>query len=113
MRIAKSPSELGFNRYDEPRLAKALERATDKRFFQRLQAVLLVAQGLTADEVAVIESVSAQAVYNWVYRYLDQHQVASLQDLPRMLESCRKCGAIRSNSVIERRPGQLNSWPII
>jgi hypothetical protein len=57
MRIAKSPSELGFNRYDEPRLAKALERVTDKRIFQRLQAVLLVAHGLTADEVAVIENV--------------------------------------------------------
>jgi transposase len=83
MRIAKSPSELGFNRYDAPRLAKALERATNKRIFQRLQAVLLVAQGLTADEVAVIENVSAQAVYNWIYRYLDQHQVASLRDLPR------------------------------
>src|SRR5215813_3791925 len=83
MRIAKSPSELGFNRYDEPRLAKALERATGKRIFQRLQAVLLVAQGLTADEVAVIENVSAQAVYSWVYRYLGQHQVASPHDLPR------------------------------
>jgi transposase len=83
MRIAKSPSELGFNRSDEPRLKKALERATNKHTFQRLQAVLLVAQGLTADEVAMIEGVSVQAVYNWVYRYLDQHQVASLQDLPR------------------------------
>jgi transposase len=40
--------------------------------FLRLQAVLLAAQGLTADEVAVIENVSAQAVYNWVYRYLDR-----------------------------------------
>jgi hypothetical protein len=30
MRIAKSPSDLGFNRYDKPRLEKALEHVADK-----------------------------------------------------------------------------------
>lgn len=83
MRRAKSPSEYGFNRYDEPRLKKALKRAADKRTFQRGQAVLLVAQGRTINEVAEIASVTVQTVYNWVNLYLDQHQVAALEETPR------------------------------
>ena len=83
MRRAKSPSEHGFNRYDEPRLKKALKRAADKRPFQRVQAVLLVAQGRTINEVAEIASVTGQTVYNWVGLYLDQHQVAALEETPR------------------------------
>jgi len=83
MRIAKSPSDLGFNRYDKPRLEKALERVADKHAFQRLQAVLLVARGITVSEAALIVGVSTQAVYNWVYRYLHQHRVADLEDAPR------------------------------
>ena len=109
MRNAKSPSELDFNRYDEPRLAKALERVTDKRTFQRLQAVLLVAQGLTADEVAVIENVSTQSVYNWVNRYLDRHQVACLQDLPRSGRppSAKQITDSRILQELRRNPLQL------
>jgi transposase len=109
MRIAKSPSELGFNRYDEPRLKKALEHATDNRLFQRLQAVLLVAQGLTADEVAVIEDVSVQAVYNWVYRYLDRHQVASLRNMPRSGRppTAQKITDARILRELRRNPLQL------
>ena len=83
MRKAKSPAEHGFNRYDEPRLKKALKRAADKRTFQRVQAVLLVAQGRTINEVAEIAGVTGQTVYNWVSLYLDQHQVAALEETPR------------------------------
>jgi transposase len=83
MRIAKSPAEFGFNRYDEPRLKKAVKQAVDKRTFQRLQAVLLVAQGRTISEVTEISGVSAKTVYNWVSLYLDQRQVAALCDAPR------------------------------
>jgi hypothetical protein len=52
MRISKRPSELGFNQYDISRLTQALKRATDARLFQRVQAVLWVAQGDTISEVA-------------------------------------------------------------
>jgi transposase len=83
MRKAKSASELGFNRYDAPRLKRALIKADDKRMFQRLQAVLLVAQGRPVAEVAEIVCVSLQTVYNWLSRYLDQHQVAALEEAPR------------------------------
>jgi hypothetical protein len=54
MRKAKSPAELGFNRYDVQRLKKALKQAVDRRVFQRVQAVLLVAQGRGIREVADI-----------------------------------------------------------
>jgi transposase len=83
MRSAKSPSAQGFNRYDEARLKKALKRTADKRTFQRVQAVLLAAQGRTIKEVAEIASVTGQTVYTWVSLYLAQHQVATLEDAPR------------------------------
>jgi DNA invertase Pin-like site-specific DNA recombinase len=70
MRIAKRPSELGFNPYDVSRLTKALTWATDARLFQHVQAVLWVAQGDTVSEVAELTSVSEQTVYNWLQRYL-------------------------------------------
>jgi transposase len=37
----------------------------DKRAFQRVQAVFLVAQGRTITEVAEIAGVSQQTIYNW------------------------------------------------
>jgi transposase len=83
MRIAKRPSELGFTQYDISRLTKALKRVTDARLFQRVQAVLWVAQGDTISEVAELMSVRGQTVYNWLQRYLACHQVAALADAPR------------------------------
>jgi transposase len=83
MRIAKRPSELGFNQYDVSRLTKALKRVTEARLFQRAQAVLWVAQGDTISEVAELTGVSGQTVYNWLQRSLASHQVAALADAPR------------------------------
>lgn len=83
MRKAKSPSELGFNRYDAPRLKRALKSVDDKRTFQRIQAVMLVAQGRAIAEVANIVCVSLQTVYNWLRRYLGRHQIAALEEAPR------------------------------
>jgi transposase len=83
MRIAKRPAELGFSQSDVPRLTKALKRATDARLFQRVQAVLWVAQGDPISEVAELLGVSVQTVYNWLQRYLACHQVVALADAPR------------------------------
>jgi transposase len=83
MRIAKRSSEFGFTQYDVSRLTKALKRATDARLFQRVQAVLWVAQGDTVSEVAELTGVSGQTVYNWLQRSLACHQVAALADAPR------------------------------
>ena len=83
MRIAKRPAELGFDQYDITRLTKALQCATDARLFQRVQAVLWVAQGDTISEVAELTGVSMQTVYNGLQHSLARQQVAALADAPR------------------------------
>jgi transposase len=83
MRTAKGPIELGFTRYDRPRLKKALRGATEVRDFRRLQAVLLVAQGRPIAEVAQITCASKRSVYGWVQRYLRRHRVEDLIEQPR------------------------------
>ena len=83
MRISKSPAELGFNRYDVPRLKKALKAVSDKRPFRRLQAVLLVAQGNLINEVSQTIEVSVQSIYHWIGSYLQNHRVESLYEARR------------------------------
>jgi hypothetical protein len=80
---AKSPAELGCNRYDERRLKKTLKGVVDKRRFQRVPAVLLVAPGRALPDVALSAGVSLQAVYHWVTRYLAAHQPSARQDALR------------------------------
>jgi transposase len=83
MRTAKRPSELGLHQDDISRLTTALKRVTDARLFQRVQAVLGVAQGDPISEVAELTGVSGQTIYNWLQRYLACHQVAAWADAPR------------------------------
>jgi transposase len=83
MRRARTPDELGFDRYDRQRLARAFARATDLRCFRRLQAVLLVARGFPVPDVARITGAKPGAVYHWLRLYLRTHQPDSLRDMPR------------------------------
>src|SRR5574341_2257580 len=83
MRTAKRPSELGLNQYDISRLTTALKRVTDARLFQRVQAVLWVAQGDPISEVAALTGVSGQTIYHWLQRSLACHQGAAVADAPR------------------------------
>jgi transposase len=83
MRISKSPVELGLTRRDRLRLEKALLDASDARDFRRLQAVLLIAQGRPAGEVARIACASKRSVYGWLRRYLVGHRVDDLMEQPR------------------------------
>ncbi len=82
MRSGKRPAELGFTQHDLPRLTKALKRITEARLFQRVQAVLWVAQGEPISEGAALTGVSQQTVYPWLQRSLACHQVAALADAP-------------------------------
>lgn len=109
MRKAKSPAELGFNQYDERRLQKTFQQSVSKPLFQRVQAVLLVAQGRSVREVAGISGVSVQTVYTWVKRYLKDRKV-------RALETARRSGrpvtasqltSARILSELRRNPLQL------
>jgi transposase len=83
MRNAKDPAELGFTRYDLPRLTKALRAAAEARDFRRLQAVLLVARGYPLAEVAKIACAGKRSVYLWLTRYLKDHRVEDLTERPR------------------------------
>src|SRR5437764_3086164 len=83
MRRARTSDELGFDQYDRQRLARVCARATDLRFFRRLQAVLLLARGFPVPEVARITGAKSDAVYHWLRRYLRTHEPDSLRDAPR------------------------------
>jgi transposase len=83
MRRAKNPTERGFESYDQQRLAQVLHATHDARTYQRVQAVLLVAQGRAVAEVAEIAGVRPWAVYDWIRTYLHEHDPASLEDAPR------------------------------
>jgi|SRR5689334_6537697 transposase len=82
MRKPLSPSERGFDARDRQRLSKALAQAVEARIFRRIQAVLLIAEGRTPVEAAHITRLSLQSVYNQIDRYLLEHRVESLFDLP-------------------------------
>jgi transposase len=83
MRRARTSHELGFDQYDRQRLARALARATDLRFFRRVQAVLLLARGFSIPEAAQITATKTNAVYRWLRLYVRTHQPDSLRDAPR------------------------------
>jgi len=83
MRKPLSPSEFGFNARDRQRLSRALNQTSEARVFRRIQAVLLIAQGRSFADVGQITGLALRSVYQLVNRYLQSHQVASLQDQPR------------------------------
>jgi Helix-turn-helix domain len=78
-----NPAERGFDGRDRQRLCRALAQAGEARFFRRLQAVLLIAQGRQVIEVAQITGLSRRSVYYLLGRYLHSHQVEALADQPR------------------------------
>ena len=83
MRKARTPKEVGFDQYDQRRLARALRGATAARTYRRLQAVLLVAQGHPVPDVARITGANPAAIYDWVSRYRRTHRPDCLGDAPR------------------------------
>jgi transposase len=83
MRKQKDPAELGFNRYDQRRLQKALQQVKDKRTYLRLKAVLLFAQGMDMHAVAKFIERSVRIIYHWIGTYLENHQVRALFDAPK------------------------------
>lgn len=83
MQKANRAAERGFDRYDQRRLARALEHASEVRLYRRLQAVLLVALGWAVREAARLTAARPWAIYDWVRRYLRSHQPESLLDAAR------------------------------
>jgi hypothetical protein len=85
MRTSRTPADLGFDRHDQRRLARAVELYPDARTFQRLQAVRLVARGRTVPEVARLTDLKPWAIYACVRQYLSGHQPDALADRPRVV----------------------------
>ena len=83
MRIQKSSAAMGFTPNDQVRLKKALSKVSDKRTFLRIQAVLLVAEGMDIVKVAKVTDKTVRSIYNWVASYLKQHRIDVFYDAPK------------------------------
>jgi hypothetical protein len=83
MRKARGTAELGFTGHDRRRLATALHQAQETKVYQRVHALLLIAQGYSVDEVARIIGSQQRSVYYRAHRYLNHHRVADLYDASR------------------------------
>lgn len=68
---------------DRRRLARALAAAGLAREYRRLEAVLLVAEGLSLSEAARRVHGARASVHRWVRRYLATRDPATLHDRPR------------------------------
>jgi transposase len=83
MRHRKESSELGFTADDIAFLTDVLRTTHNVHVFQRVQAVLLVAQGKHPDEAAAITTLSRRSVYRWIAFYRAAHQQTLFEDIPR------------------------------
>jgi transposase len=83
MRHRKNSSELGFTADDITFLTELLRTTHNVHVFQRVQAVLLVAQGKHPDEAAAITTLSRRSVYRWIDFYRAAHQQTLFEDIPR------------------------------
>jgi transposase len=73
----------GFKRSDLPALQKAMAATKDRRTYQRMEGVALVAEGRSASWVATHLQKSRQIVYRWLDVFLRTHDPYSLQDAPK------------------------------
>lgn len=118
MRKQKTPSALGFTHHDIRRLRKEMKATENKRYYQRLQSVLAMAEGMSASKICELTGSSLKSIYNYVNAYLRTHQVASLCDDSR---SGRPVSApaitnSRIKSALLHHPLKLgyraNSWTV-
>jgi transposase len=72
-----------FSGHDRRRLAQAMSSASGLHLFQRVQAVLRVAEGYTMAEAAHLAGVDRTSVYRWTQRYLVSRNAQDLADEPR------------------------------
>ena len=79
-----SAKEFGFERYDRGRLQKVIDRVQDKKTYIRLRAVQMVAEGEFISDVAELWDTSTRVIYNWIKRYVKDHQPQSLFDKPKV-----------------------------
>jgi transposase len=70
----------GWKATDVRRLQSAVRNAKGKRFYVRLQTLLLLAQGKSVSEAASLMGVSRQVVHLWRQRYWAERTAECLQE---------------------------------
>jgi transposase len=107
-----------FSPTDRRGLERAFSVAREARFYRRIEAVLLVAEGQPISEVARHVRATRLSVRGWIERYLAAHDAAALADCPRpgrphsapRLTPCRLAAALARDP---RRCGyQATSWTV-
>ena len=73
----------GLTGLDRWRIARALAAARGVPLYRRLEAVLLVAEGMSVSEAARRVRATARSVQRWVARYLQARDPLTLADQPR------------------------------
>lgn len=71
------------DRHDRRRLARALKAIHEARWYRRVAAVLNLARGCPAREVAKLLGIGSRAVLRWAARYRRSHRVEDLKDAVR------------------------------
>ncbi|WP_338864447.1 helix-turn-helix domain-containing protein [Myxococcus stipitatus] len=88
-----------------------MREARDARYFQRLLAVKLVAEGKSVGEVARLCALSRPIVYRWLERYLQSREPQALLDCPRAgrPRSAPSLSDARLRSLVQQSP-QEAGW---
>jgi|ERR1044071_8308226 transposase len=79
----REESESQWTQRDQQRLRAALRNEPRSRVYRRLEALLLVAEGLSINEVARRVRVDRSSVYRWIALYRQTRDVANLADAAR------------------------------
>lgn len=78
-----SPIQGRFTGADRRRIRRALDVVREVRLYRRLDALLLMAEGHSLDDVARHVGCAAATVRRWAWRYLQSHDAQALADRPR------------------------------
>ncbi len=118
MQRARTPHQRNLDGRDRRRLARALCGVVDVATYRRLQAVLLVARGMSPAEVAAATGLSARTVMRCVARYRAVRRPAALCTQPRRGRppSAHAITAPRILAALRRAPWRLgyaaNGWTV-
>jgi transposase len=107
-----------FTKRDTRKAERALSKTSLAREHERLQALRLLAEGYSVEEIAAVLGLSRPTVYRTADRYLAERRVESVIDQPRSgrPRSAPMVDAERIQGVLEKSPLELgyryNVWTV-
>ena len=98
--------QAAFTRRDARKMERALSKTSLAREHDRLQALRLLAEGYSVEEIAAVLGLSRPTVYRIADRYLTKRSVESVVDQPRRgrPRSAPGVDAERIQEVLEKSP---------